>query len=140
MNKDGVLVQLAEYLGAFRCHANLFGEIAGIVAKSGYERNFFALLVVQLHILTAQGKNSIRFAGFECLKHSDGELYSMHLDGRDFNLRILYSFLPDHTPVLLTAFFERGGKRTSDYTPYIPVAKERLNHERSLFNNEPFRV
>lgn len=44
MNKDGVLVQLAEYLGAFRCHANLFGEIAGIVAKSGYERNFFCLI------------------------------------------------------------------------------------------------
>ena len=64
----------------------------------------------------------------------------MHLDGRGGDLRILYSWLPEHRPVLLTALFERGGKRTSDYTPYIPAAKERLDYERSLFDNEQFRI
>lgn len=140
MNKDSVLSQLEEYLGTFRCHECLFGDIAGIVAKSGYERAFFTLLIAQLRILAAQGPDATHFSGFERLKHTDCELYSMHIDGRDFNLRILYSFLPDHTPVLLTAFFERGGKRASNYTPYIPVARERLDHERSLFKNEPFRI
>lgn len=140
MNRDSILSYLEEYLGTFRCHANLFGDIVDIIARSGYERSFFALLIVQLRILAAQGQNAIQFPGFERLKHAGGELYSMHLDGRDFNLRILYSFLPDRTPVLLTTFFERGGKRTSDYTPYIPAAKERLDHERSLFDNEQFRV
>lgn len=140
MNRDSILSYLEEYLGTFRCHANLFDDIVDIIAKSGYERSFFALLIVQLRILAAQGQNAIQFPGFERLKHADGELYSMHLDGRDFNLRILYSFLPDHTPVLLTTFFERGGKRTSDYTPYIPAAKERLDYERSLFDNEQFRI
>lgn len=71
MNRDSILAYLEEYLGTFRCHASLFGEIAGIIAKSGYER---------------------------------------------------------------------AGKRTSDYTPYIPAAKERLDHERSLFDNEQFRI
>lgn len=140
MNKDAVLACLEEYLGAFRCHASLFAEIAGLVAKSGYERSFFTLLIMQLRVLASQGQDAIRFPGFERLKHSDGELYSMHLDGRDFNLRILYSFLPDHTPVLLTAFFERGGKRTSDYTPYIPAAQERLSLERRRFSDEPFKI
>lgn len=140
MNRDSILAYLEEYLGTFRCHANLFGDIVDIIARSGYERSFFALLIVQLRILAAQGQNAIQFPGFERLKHAEGELYSMHLDGRDFNLRILYSFLPDHTPVLLTTFFERAGKRTSDYTPYIPAAKERLDHERSLFDNEQFRI
>ena len=140
MNRDSILAYLGEYLGTFRCHANLFGDIVDIIARSGYERSFFALLIVQLRILAAQGQNAIQFPGFERLKHAEGELYSMHLDGRDFNLRILYSFLPDHTPVLLTTFFERAGKRTSDYTPYIPAAKERLDHERRLFENEQFRV
>lgn len=140
MNRDSILSYLEEYLGTFRCHASLFGDIVDIIARSGYERSFFALLIVQLRILAAQGQNAIQFPGFERLKHADGELYSMHLDGRDFNLRILYSFLPDHTPVLLTTFFERAGKRTSDYTPYIPAAKERLDHERRLFDNEQFRV
>ena len=140
MNRDSILSYLEEYLGTFRCHASLFGDIVDIIARSGYERSFFALLIVQLRILAAQGPNAIKFPGFERLRHADGELYSMHLDGRDFNLRILYSFLPDHTPVLLTTFFERAGKRTSDYTPYIPAAKERLDHERRLFENEQFRV
>lgn len=140
MNRDSILSYLEEYLGTFRCHANLFGDIVDIIARSGYERSFFALLIVQLRILAAQGQNAIQFPGFERLKYAEGELYSMHLDGRDFNLRILYSFLPDHTPVLLTTFFERAGKRTSDYTPYIPAAKERLDHERRLFENEQFRV
>ena len=140
MNRDSILSYLEEYLGTFRCHANLFGDIVDIIARSGYERSFFALLIVQLRILAAQGQNAIQVPGFERLKHAEGELYSMHLDGRDFNLRILYSFLPDHTPVLLTTFFERAGKRTSDYTPYIPAAKERLDHERRLFENEQFRV
>ena len=140
MNRDSILAYLEEYLGTFRCHANLFGDIVDIIASSGYERSFFALLIVQLRVLAAQGRNAILFPGFERLKHSNSELYSMHLDGRDFNLRILYSFLPDHTPVLLTAFFERDGKRTSDYTPYIPAAKERLDYERSLFDNEQFRI
>lgn len=140
MNRDSILAYLGEYLGTFRCHASLFGDIVDIIARSGYERSFFALLIVQLRILAAQGQNAIQFPGFERLKHAEGELYSMHLDGRDFNLRILYSFLPDHTPVLLTTFFERAGKRTSDYTPYIPAAKERLDHERSLFDNEQFRI
>lgn len=140
MNRDSILSYLEEYLGTFRCHASLFGDIVDIIARSGYERSFFALLIVQLRILAAQGQNAIQFPGFERLKHAEGELYSMHLDGRDFNLRILYSFLPDHTPVLLTTFFERAGKRTSDYTPYIPAAKERLDHERRLFENEQFRV
>lgn len=140
MNRDSILSYLEEYLGTFRCHANLFGDIVDIIARSGYESSFFALLIVQLRILAAQGQNAIQFPGFERLKHAEGELYSMHLDGRDFNLRILYSFLPDHTPVLLTTFFERAGKRTSDYTPYIPAAKERLEHERRLFENEQFRV
>lgn len=140
MNRDSILSYLEEYLGTFRCHASLFGDIVDIIARSGYERSFFTLLIVQLRILAAQGQNAIQFPGFERLKHAEGELYSMHLDGRDFNLRILYSFLPDHTPVLLTTFFERAGKRTSDYTPYIPAAKERLDHERRLFENEQFRV
>lgn len=60
MNKDGVLVQLAEYLGAFRCHANLFGEIAGIVAKSGYERNFLPYWSCSFISLRRRGK--IQFA------------------------------------------------------------------------------
>ena len=50
------------------------------------------------------------------------------LKGSNFNIRILYAFLPDGAPILLVGFGERSGKRVSSYESYIPVAKERLNH------------
>lgn len=46
-----------------------------------------------------------------------------------FCCRILYAFAPDQSPVLLTAFFERGGKRKTSYEPYIPVAQRRMKEE-----------
>lgn len=52
----------------------------------------------------------------------------MRLKGSNFNIRILYAFLPDGAPILLVGFGERSGKRVSSYESYIPVAKERLKH------------
>jgi hypothetical protein len=50
----------------------------------------------------------------------------MRLSGSEFNIRILYGFLPSGKPVLLLAFYERSGKRASDYTNNIFAAKKRL--------------
>ena len=35
------------------------------------------------------------------------------LKGSNFNIRILYAFLPDGAPILLVGFGERSGKRVS---------------------------
>ena len=59
-----------------------------------------------------------------------GGLYSMHLAGKGFNLRILYAFLANQSPVLLLAFHERAGKRKTDYSGYIPQAAERLRQKK----------
>ncbi len=57
----------------------------------------------------------------------------MHLTGKGFNLRILYAFLANQSPVLLLAFHERAGKRKTDYSGYIPQAAERLRQKKEEF-------
>lgn len=141
MNKQSVLEMLKKYLSQIRYHSALILELVAIIAGSGYESDFRSLLTARLRMLSALGKDAILLKEFELLRYTDDEeLYSMHLNGSNFNIRVLYAFLPNHMPVLLCAFYKRDGKRKTDYTPYIPVALERLNQERRDYENEPFRV
>lgn len=59
----------------------------------------------------------------------------MHLAGRGFNIRILYAFLPNRQPVLLSAFHERAGKTKTDYTTYIPEANRRFEEMGKDYDN-----
>ncbi len=42
------------------------------------------------------------------------------------NIRILFAFL-DGKIYLLCAFYERKGKRNTEYSSYIPIASQRLD-------------
>jgi len=45
-------------------------------------------------------------------------------------------FLPNGDPALLLAFYEREGKKITDYSTYIGSAKSRLAELRKDFQNE----
>lgn len=62
---------------------------------------------------------------FESLVGVDN-IYSMHIQGKTFNVRILYSFL-DNGTILLYGFKEESGKRINDYSSAIQIAKKRYN-------------
>lgn len=71
-------------------------------------------------------------SAFELLKKSEG-IYSMPVDTNEVNYRVLYSFEKGGT-ILIHGFFERGGKRKTNYSTAIPAAQKRLkswreNHE-----------
>lgn len=104
-------------------HPRLFGELLDILAKSGAESVFLKQLIKNLSILSAMGIEATKHKDFEPIEHG---LYSMHFDYRDFNIRILYAFRDDEEPVLLLAFYERGGKQRTDYSGYIKPACDRL--------------
>jgi hypothetical protein len=124
MNKEDALRGLRDILDDFLVYNRLIPELVDIVAKSGNEKAFFQCLINRLTFLSRYG---IRAAGqheeFEII--GDG-LCSIHLDKKSFNIRILYSFMPDHRPVLLLGFYERAGKKKTDYTPYLEPAKQRF--------------
>lgn len=123
MNKDNVLELLLALLGDVVFSSRLVQEIVDIIAKNGQEANFVKTLALRLRMLSMLGLQATQAKTFEPIQ--DG-IYSMHLDNKVYNIRILYAFLPDQQPALLLAFYERGGKRKTDYTPYIEPAKARL--------------
>lgn len=123
MNKDTALNYLLGYLSQFSYHSLFLGELLEIIAGSGYERKFFKLLVTRLRMLSVMGINAVQLEEFENLGNG---LYSMHFAQKDFNIRFLYSFMPNGQPVLLLPFFERAGKKMTDYTPHIDPALSRL--------------
>lgn len=123
MNKDNVLELLLALLGNVIYSTRLVPEIVDIIAKNGQELNFAKTLAIRLRMLSMLGVQATQAKTFEPIK--DG-IYSMHLDNKIYNIRILYAFLPSQQPALLLAFYERGGKRKTDYSPYIEPAKARL--------------
>ena len=123
MNRESVLNYLIAYLSEISYHYRLVDELLSLISKSGNEMQFFKLLVLRLRQLSMKGIEATLLTEFEPLQ--DG-LYSMHMSGKGFNIRIIYSFLPNKQPVLLLAFYERGGKRRTDYTPHMEPALSRL--------------
>ncbi len=132
MNKAAVIQMLLRLLGSFQCCSELVDELEEMLAGTGIEERFFTLLVQRLQILSQYGTSAVRIKEFESIGNG---LFSMHLTGPGFNIRILYSFLPDRNPVLLHAFYERGGKKVTDYTQSIPVALKRLAFEKEKCKN-----
>lgn len=121
--KQELLAELLERLSSFCVHEQLLKELVALVSKGGITPRFLPLFYRRLNQLEEFGVQAPeKHAEFERL---DRDLYSMHISSRDFNIRVLYAFLPDQA-VLLLAFYERGGKSNTDYTRYIPAARRRL--------------
>lgn len=133
MNKNKALDLLLGYLSLMSYHLDLPAELISIIGAAGFETKFFTLLTARLHQLSVRGIQATVMKEFEPLV--DG-LYSMHLSGKDFNVRILYGFLPNGEPVLLHAFHEKAGKKITDYTKHIPIASVRLAEFRKEFEYE----
>ena len=127
MNKEDALRQLLNYLAMIDTHDDFTPELLALIAGSGTEADVFRLLVMRLTMLKALGIHAVMHKEFENI---GGGLYSMHLAGKGFNLRILYAFLAKQSPVLMLAFHERAGKRKTDYSGYIPQAAERLRQKK----------
>lgn len=133
MDKDSVLNLLVSFLGDICRSSQLISEILDLIAETGCENEFFKTLVLRLRMLAMLGARATQAKEFEPI--GDG-LFSMHLTGRNYNIRILYSFLQNRKPALLLAFYERAGKRKTDYTPYMEPAKARLQELKEMERNE----
>lgn len=133
MNRNVLLSYLCSVLGHFRMFDEFIGELSQLIVGSGIERKFFTILSARLRELSMRGAQAVELHEFESI--GDG-LFSMHLSGREFNIRVLYSFLPNREPVLLLPFYERTGKNKTDYTPYIEPARSRLISMKEEYYNE----
>ena len=126
MNKQQALLMLTKlfslYDGTLQIHESIIVEVMAILKNSGVERKVFDLLATRLITLLKLREKACDAKEFEILGNG---IYSMHIDSGNKNIRILYSFHGSDI-YLLHAFFERGGKKNTDYTGRIELAKRRL--------------
>jgi len=123
MNLKEFLKKLKERLSSFEVHSNVIGEIADALKKSGNEVLFLSILLTRLQTLDDYGIEAVRHSQFELLGQG---VFSMHLESKQFNVRILYMFSSSSDPILLHAFYERAGHSATDYTGKIKLARQRF--------------
>lgn len=124
MNKETALQKIQEILGSgrFVIHPDLIKDIMKTIKNSGKESRVFTTLIARLEFLAEHKQEASIHKEFEPI--GDG-FYSMHIAVSDTNLRIIYAFQDPET-VLLLAFFERAGKRKTDYTGKKQIAQQRM--------------
>lgn len=138
MNKRKALELLKENLEkyleeGFIFHALFLKEFKKLLEDaSGNEKEIFALLVKQLQFIKVLGKNVYTADGNEVIRYQKRDYYSLHLEGRTFNLRLLMTFNDLESPVFLVAFYERSGKRATDYTSWTEVLESRFSETEEL--------
>lgn len=111
----------------FEIHPDLVTDLAKLFYNTGNRKDFLSKFVKNLDFLNKYGIEAHiqPSSQFELLKEVPN-MYSMHVKGKSFNIRILYSFFSDNT-ILLHGFYKRGGKQHTDYSKAIPIAKGRFN-------------
>ncbi|GFI60907.1 hypothetical protein IMSAG049_00056 [Clostridiales bacterium] len=92
---------------------------------SGNEKEIFSLLIKQLNFVKMFKNQVYKADGNEIIKYLEDEYYSLHLSGKNFNFRLLMTFDEKNNPIFLAAFYERQGKRASDYTQWKEVLAKR---------------
>ncbi|MCD8341220.1 MAG: type II toxin-antitoxin system RelE/ParE family toxin [Clostridiales bacterium] len=128
MNRKKALLLLFQIFNGllderFSIHELIQDELLDILKNSGAEQKVFNLLVARLNLLQFYWERACELREFEPLRNG---IYSMHIDTANMNVRILYAFNGSKV-YLLHAFFERGGKKHTDYTGRIELAQKRLN-------------
>ncbi len=131
MNRQDVKLFLEMFFSNFLMHERFLLELIDLISGSGYEKSFKKILMKQLYILSVRGVLATETKEFELI--GDG-IFSMHLTGKGFNIRALYCFLSNSQPAFLTAFYERGGKKKTDYVPYLDVAQTRKREMEEKYN------
>lgn len=132
MKKEEIIQMLQECLeegnqNGFVFHKQFLQELGALLKNaSGSEKEIFNLLVRQLGYVRDFNRRVNEVDSNEIIKHTKRCYYSLHLQGGRFNIRLIISFMMDNTPVFLVAFYERSGKKKTNYSNYIEILDNRF--------------
>lgn len=128
MNTKEILGMLTQLFSGFVLHKEFLKEIRNLLSKElkGKENAFFKSLTTQLNNIKTFGRMVYRVDNNEILKGADGHYYSIHIESKQFNIRLLIYIDDNGIPYFLCCFYERAGKRKTDYTAHTKVMKARL--------------
>lgn len=120
-----LIEKLSVLLEDFDAHPQLIPEIYEYFDSSTKQLKGFRLMITDLQILSEHRSNAaiVSPGRFEKLRGGN-PFYSMHMAVIGSNLRLIYCFEEDRI-LLLHLFYERSGKRASNYTHALAVAESR---------------
>lgn len=122
--------ELFEYLqGVYPVsfHEECLKEVVDLVERSGGKKDFIKKFLENMQKLSClTPEEATKTDTFEKLKGKDAHgLYRMKFK-MPCNIRIIYTYGEDGT-ILLLAFFEKGGKRSTNYSDKLGPAQNRLS-------------
>lgn len=128
MNTKDILEIMEKLFSGFLFHPKFIGEMHSLLKKelSGKEGQFFKMLGTQLSNIRNFGPMIHTIDNNEKLKGLTRTYYSIHLQNNQFNVRLIIYF-HNNNPLFLCAFYERKGKRYTDYSNYKKNLDLRLN-------------
>ena len=128
MNSKELDFIIYRFLGGVIYHPLFAKELDDLLSHDlrGKEEQFFKVLLIQTGYVKEFGPDIIKIDGHEKLKYIDGDFYSLHIRAKQFNVRILFSFI-DHSPVFLSIFYERSKKGKTDYSSFVSTLMNRYS-------------
>lgn len=109
-------------------HPEFASEFSSLVQNTGLETRVTRALLSQMELIRKFGLEALCASGhpnFEKLKGSGSGLYSIHINGNNMNYRVLLT-CTSSGKILLHTFYERGGKKHTNYAKAIEIAKKRM--------------
>ena len=127
MTTDEMLTYLSSFFLEFNVHPSFLEELANILLKNISDRKrFFRQLVTLLFNIKNFGFMINTVDHHEKIKYTDLSIYSLHLSSSQYNVRFLAYINNEGKCYFLSAFYERNGKRKTDYSSQIAALKSRL--------------
>ena len=125
--RDLLLNLLLQYRDVLIPDSGFIEDLLDLLSSSGVEKRLFSKLTDYIKKLCTYGEAAIGGRG-DPMEHLSGyaNLNAMRFLFDGSNIRILFAFL-DGKIYLLCAFYERKGKRNTEYSSYIPIALQRLD-------------
>ena len=125
LNKQKLLDCLNKFFSEYSFHSGVINDLLSILKNSGEELKFLKSLIICMTKYEELGRKQAELLReFEPLKNY-GEFYSMHVNTKTFNIRIIYSYIDDEM-VFLHAFYERDDSKRTGYEVAIKIAKSRM--------------
>lgn len=105
-------------------HEKFIGEFHDLIRESGNQIRIMKKLVTLVAMMqNIKPEVLCTNSNFENLKEYHN-LYSMKLKSKGYNIRVLYSY-SDRGKLLINSFYEKAGKRNTEYKKYAEIALER---------------
>ena len=131
LNEIQILILLKElfdnYGSTLSIHRSFIPEVINLLGRGGAESQFISKLEEYLINLQKYGDSGIGGKG-SAMEHLVGQapLCSMRFLFSGSNMRVLFVY-QDGIVYILSAFHERAGHKNTEYSKYIPVAKQRFD-------------